>query len=340
MSGVSPVDAPLLSFCPGPFRQRFLPQQATRIFDTMQPPIPIVIGTRGSQLATTQTGMVRDALQQHWGDAVEVSLEIITTQGDIDRQSLSQIGGQGIFTRQIERSLLRGSIDLAVHSLKDLPTEMDDDLVLAAIPPREDVRDVLVTRDGGALEELPEGARIGTGSARRQAQLANQRPDLHFVDIRGNVGTRLRKVYDGDADAVVLAAAGLRRLGLHDRISHYLDPLTVLPAPGQGALGLQMRADATEKQTYVAILDDQATHASVTAERAFLASLGGGCRSPIGAWARPEDEGLRVDGIVLRPDGTDPCRATRTGATEDASLLGTQLGDDIKASGGAALLVD
>ncbi|MEE2830948.1 MAG: hydroxymethylbilane synthase [Candidatus Latescibacterota bacterium] len=306
----------------------------------MSPPVPIVIGTRGSQLATTQTEMVRAALEKRWGDAIDVRLEIISTRGDVDQQSLRLIGGQGIFTREIERAVLDGTVDLAVHSLKDLPTETDDDLMLAAIPPREDVRDVLVTRDGGGLEQLPEGARIGTGSARRQSQLAMQRPDLQFLDLRGNVDTRLRKVHDGAADAVVLAAAGLHRLGLQDRISQYLDPLTVLPSPGQGALGLQMRADAVEKQRFVAALDDAATHASVTAERSFLAALGGGCRAPIAAWARTADEVLLMDGVVLRTDGTDACRASRTGSLEDADRLGGELGDDIKAKGATAILAD
>ncbi len=306
----------------------------------MTPPVPIIIGTRGSTLATTQTGMIQAALELRWGCRVEVRLEIISTRGDVDRQSLSQIGGQGIFTREIEKALLEGRVDLAVHSLKDLPTEMDDGLLLAAIPPREDVRDVLVTRDGGGLEQLPDGARVGTGSARRQAQLAMQRPGLRFVDLRGNVDTRLRKVHDGEAEAVVLAAAGLHRLSLQDRISQYLDPLAILPAPGQGALGLQMRADATEKQAFVAALDDAETHASVTAERTFLASLGGGCRAPIAAWGRAHEDGLRVDGMVSRPDGTDPCRASRIGTFDQAARLGQELGDEVKAAGATTILAE
>ena len=332
------MGTPLLH-CPTP-GGKFPTSRATCIFPSMSSPVPIVIGTRGSQLATTQTEMVRAALEKRWGDAIDVRLEIISTRGDVDQQSLRLIGGQGIFTREIERTVLDGTVDLAVHSLKDLPTETDDDLMLAAIPPREDVRDVLVTRDGGGLEQLPEGARIGTGSARRQSQLAMQRPDLQFLDLRGNVDTRLRKVHDGAADAVVLAAAGLHRLGLQDRISQYLDPLTILPSPGQGALGLQMRADAVEKQRFVAALDDAATHASVTAERSFLAALGGGCRAPIAAWARTADEVLLMDGVVLRTDGTDACRASRTGSLEDADRLGGELGDDIKAKGATAILAD
>lgn len=303
-------------------------------------PVPIRIGTRGSQLATTQTGHVRDDLCQRWGDEVEVQLDIIRTRGDVDRTSLRQIGGQGIFTREIERALLDGEVDLAVHSLKDLPTEMDERLVLVAIPPRQDVRDVLVTANGGGLHDLPEGARVGTGSARRQSQLAAQRPDLRFVDLRGNVDTRLRKVADGEAEAVVLAAAGLRRLGLEEHIHHALDPLTILPAPGQGALALQMRADAGDKHPFVAALDDADTHAAVTAERAFLASLGGGCRAPIAAWARVEQGDLRIDGLVSRPDGTDVSRAARSGPPAEAGRLGRELGDDVRAAGAEAVLAD
>lgn len=303
-------------------------------------PTPIIIGTRGSQLATTQTGMVQASLQQRWSSAVDVQLQIISTRGDVDRQSLKLIGGQGIFTREIERALLEGAIDLAVHSLKDLPTETDGRLELVAIPAREDVRDVLVSQTGGDIDSLPQGARVGTGSARRQSQLAALRPDLRFVDLRGNVGTRLRKVHDGEADAVVLAAAGLHRLGLNDQISCYLDPMTMLPAPGQGALGLQMRTDADDKHDFVRALDDSWTHAAIVAERAFLASLGGGCRAPIAAWARQQGQLLIIDGIVLRPDGTDACRAQRSGAPADAAQLGSELGDDVKAAGAAAIVAD
>lgn len=303
--------------------------------------VSIIIGTRGSQLATTQTGMVQASIQQRWTDAVDVQLQIISTRGDVDRQSLKQIGGQGVFTREIERALLEGDVDLAVHSLKDLPTEMDEQLMLAAIPAREDVRDVLISQHGADLHQLPDGARIGTGSARRQSQLALQRPDLRFVDLRGNVDTRLRKVHDGEADAVILAAAGMHRLGLADQISSYLDPLTVmLPAPGQGALGLQMRADAVEKHNFVGVLDDSWTHAAITAERAFLASLGGGCRAPIAAWAREQQGILIIDGVVLRPNGTDACRAQRSGPPADAARLGAELGDDVKAAGADAIVAE
>ena len=300
----------------------------------------ILIGTRGSQLATTQSGMMRDQLAAHWGDAIDVRLEIISTKGDVNQQSLSQIGGQGVFTREIERALLDARVQLAVHSLKDLPTEMDPRLQLSAIPVREDTRDVLVTANGGGLEDLPDGARVGTGSTRRQAQLLALRPDLQFADLRGNVDTRLSKVTEGDLDAVVLAAAGLHRLGHGDKISAYLDSLLMLPAPGQGALGLQTLITDTDAHHHVQALDDAATHAGVTAERAFLASLGGGCRAPIAAWGRMNGAQLQLDGTVLSADGSQVCRAVVSGAPEEADDLGRRLGEQLKAEGAAALLAD
>ncbi|MCY3735021.1 MAG: hydroxymethylbilane synthase [Gemmatimonadaceae bacterium] len=298
---------------------------------------PLVIGTRGSPLATRQAGLVRDALAGRFGDELPTEIRVVRTQGDVDRRSLSQIGGQGVFTAELERALLDGRVDLAVHSLKDLPTTMDPRLRLAAVPEREDVRDVLVSRGGAGLDDLPAGASVATGSARRRAQLAAVRPDLAFVDLRGNVDTRLAKVAAGEVDAVVLAAAGLRRLGREAEISCHLDPLTVLPAPGQGALGLQMRAD-DGRVGLVAALSHPPTLAAVTAERAFLAGLGGGCGTPIGAWGRPEDGGLRVDGAVLSPDGRDSTRDSVRGPLEAAEPLGADLAGRVKAGGGQAIL--
>jgi hydroxymethylbilane synthase len=299
-----------------------------------------LIGTRGSQLATTQSGMVGDQLAAHWQNEIDPRLEIISTKGDVDTASLSQIGGQGVFTREIETALLDGRVQLAVHSLKDLPTDMDLRLQLSAIPVREDIRDVLVTADGGGLDQLPDRARIGTGSSRRQAQLLARRPDLQFVDLRGNVDTRLGKITAGELDAVVLAAAGLHRLGHEDRISCYLDPNQVLPAPGQGALGLQTLVSDAAADRLVSTLNDPASHTSVTAERAFLASLGGGCRAPIAAWARMEGDELRLDGAVLSLDGSTVCRGTLTGSSADAVRLGAQLGEQLMAEGALALMAD
>ena len=261
----------------------------------------LVIGTRGSRLATTQSGLVRDLLVElHGGNGLEVILETIRTSGDVNRASLSEIGGQGLFTAEIERALLDGRIDLAVHSLKDLPTQTHADLQLVATPERADVRDVLVTREavGGiqvnGIDDLPKGALLGTGSPRRIAQLASVRPDLLFADIRGNVDTRLARVKgserEGQLDGVVLAAAGLHRLSLQEEISVYLESEHVLPAPGQGALGLQMRrGDA--RLSLVESLNHPATWAGVEAERGLLKALGGGCRAPIAAWGRLEADG-------------------------------------------------
>ena len=297
---------------------------------------PLVIGTRGSPLAMRQAGLVRDALAARFGHELPARVQVVRTRGDVDRRSLSQIGGQGVFTAELGRALLDGRVDLAVHSLKDLPTAMEPRLRLAAVPEREDVRDVLVSR-GGGLEDLPRGAAVATGSARRRAQLSAARPDLTFVDLRGNVDTRLAKVAAGDVDAVVLAAAGLRRLGREAEISCFLDPLTVLPAPGQGALGLQMRA-GDGRAGLVAALSHPPTLAAVTAERAFLAGLGGGCGTPIAAWGRPEDGELRVDGAVLSRDGRDSTRDSVRGPLEAAERLGADLAERVKAGGGQAIL--
>ena len=298
---------------------------------------PLVIGTRGSPLAMRQAGLVRDALAERFADELPTRVQVVRTQGDVDRRSLSQIGGQGVFTAGLERALLDGRVDLAVHSLKDLPTGMEPRLRLAAVPAREDVRDVLVSRGGAGLEDLPPGASVATGSARRRAQLAAVRPDLTFVDLRGNVDTRLAKVAAGEVDAVALAAAGLRRLGREEEISCFLNPLTVLPAPGQAALGLQMRAD-DGRAALVAALSHPPTLAAVTAERAFLAGLGGGCGTPIAAWGRPENGELRVDGAVLSPDGRDATRDSARGPLEAAERLGADLAERVKAAGGRAIL--
>ncbi|MEE2657688.1 MAG: hydroxymethylbilane synthase [Candidatus Latescibacterota bacterium] len=300
--------------------------------------IQLTIGTRGSQLATTQSGVVKQQLDELHPQDLEVRIEVIRTTGDVDRQSLSVIGGQGIFTREIEHALLDKRVDLAVHSLKDLPTEVDKRLQLVAAPPREDVRDVLVSREDLTLCELPEGAAVATGSCRRQAQLKHLRPDLRFIDLRGNVDTRIRKVTEGEVDAVVLAAAGLHRLGRQLDISEYLDPLSVMPAPGQACLGLQMRRDDV-RHHFVRRLDCPDTAASVTAERAFLQALGGGCRAPIAAWARTDDEGeLRVDGVVLHPDTDEAVHDQMCSPLENAAELGCALAESLRRQGAAAIL--
>jgi hydroxymethylbilane synthase len=255
--------------------------------------------------------MVAGMLREHSPEC-EVEVEIIRTAGDVRTGPLRAFGGQGAFTKEIEGALLGRQVDLAVHSLKDLPTRGPDELALVATPPREDVRDALISRHGQVLAGLTAGARIGTGSLRRRAQLLALRPDLHLEEIRGNLDTRLAKVERGELEAVVLAAAGLHRLGWHTRISAYLDTAQVLPAVGQAALGLQMRADHPLREL-VCSLNDDATLAAVTSERALLRALGGGCQAPIAAWARVEDGYLRLAGLVGSPDGTRLLRAEASG---------------------------
>jgi hydroxymethylbilane synthase len=299
----------------------------------------IRLGTRGSQLARWQAEWVADRLRRI-GQAVE--LVEIATHGDLDRErSVEEIGTRGVFTKAIQRALLAGDIDLAVHSLKDLPTEAVDGLVLAAVPPRENPADVLVTNIAASLDELPHDARIGTGSLRRQAQLRHRRPDLRIEDIRGNVDTRLQKLDDGQFDAIVLAEAGLRRLRLTGRIQEVLPFDVMLPAVGQGALALECRSNDVAAQTKVAGLDDPATHSAVLAERALLARLRGGCMAPVGAWGRVEGDRLHLSAVVLNAEGTRRLEAhdvtERTDIT-NAEQLGRCVAEALLAQGAAELI--
>jgi len=297
-------------------------------------PQTLLIGSRGSKLALTQANMVRDLLQaRHPGLGVEI--EVIHTRGDLDQGVLRSFGG--VFTREIEHALLEGRVHLAVHSLKDLPVEVNPQLELVASPQREDVRDVLITRQGGGLESLSKGARLGTSSLRRRIQLQALRPDLEFAQIRGNLDTRIAKMERGEYEAIALAAAGLHRLGWQERISAYLDPGQVLPAVGQAALGLQMRV-GEERRPLVEALNHPPTLAAVRAERSLLRSLGGGCQAPIAAWGRTEDKGLRVEGLVGRADGSQMVRAEVRGDPADAEALGAQLADQLRRQGADALL--
>lgn len=294
----------------------------------------LLIGSRGSKLALTQANMVRDMLQaRHPGLRVEI--EVIHTRGDLDQGVLRSFGG--VFTREIEHALLERRIHLAVHSLKDLPVEVEPELALVASPEREDVRDVLISRQGGGLESLPQGARLGTSSLRRRIQLQALRPDLDFAEIRGNLDTRIAKVQRGEYEAIVLAAAGLHRLGWQERISAYLEPAQVLPAVGQAALGLQMRADE-ERRPLVEALNHPSTLAAVSAERSLLRSLGGGCQAPIAAWSRIVDGGLQVEGLVGKADGSQLVRGTVSGTPAEAEALGVQLADELRRQGADALL--
>lgn len=270
----------------------------------------IRLGTRASALARWQADWVAARLTEL---RVTVELVPITTTGDREQRGpIGALGGQGVFTKEIQRALLDDRIDLAVHSLKDLPTEPVEGLALAAVPQRETVRDALICRQTDSLAALPQGARIGSGSMRRQSQLLHHRPDLQLVDIRGNVDTRLAKLDEGQYDAIVLAEAGLKRLGLSDRITELIDSAIMLPAIGQGALGLETRVDDRATRAALAPLDHGDSHAAVLAERTMLAALHGGCLAPIAAWGRLEEGSLVLCGRVLSADGARQIEATET----------------------------
>ncbi|MEB7448321.1 hydroxymethylbilane synthase [Arthrobacter koreensis] len=308
---------------------------------------PVLIGTRGSALAVTQTTTVANTLADLGG--FDVDLVRVRTEGDVNRAALSQIGGTGVFVAALRESLLAGDCDVAVHSLKDLPTAEADGLIIGAIPSRVDVRDALCARDSLTLAELPAGSKVGTGSPRRAAQLRAARPDLEIIDIRGNVDTRLGRVAGlvegapGDLDAVVLAAAGLSRLGRLDMVSEFLDPSVMLPAPGQGALAVECRtADAAEGplSRALAAYDDSASRMAVTAERSLLQRLEAGCTAPIGALARVTDQGLALEAVVCSDDGTQVLRrySSTSQADEDgARALGIRMAEELLAAGAADL---
>lgn len=298
----------------------------------------ILVGTRGSRLALAQTTAVVESLRMLHPD-VRFQIQEVHTQGDADRATpLTAIGGQGVFVKELEAALQRGEVDLAVHSLKDVPTALGDGLVIAAVPARADVRDAVVTHDGRPLREQPAGARIGTGSRRRAVQLRELRPDLRPVEIRGNVDTRIRKTEEGQVDAVLLAVAGLSRLGWLDRSSEILPVEAMLPAVGQGALALEARADDAALMALVRPLEDPAARLAVEAERAFLRRLGGGCTLPVGAYGEVDGELLRIRGLLADDDGNRVLRAEASGAANDAVLLGVRLAEELLARGGEALL--
>jgi hydroxymethylbilane synthase len=289
------------------------------------------IGTRGSALARTQTDTVATAL----GTPVEIVP--IVTEGDRSAAAVTQLGGTGVFVSALRSALLDGSIDVAVHSYKDLPTAPTDGNVIAAVPTREDPRDALVARAGLTLGELPAGSRVGTGSPRRAAQLRALGLGLDIVALRGNVDTRLRRVADGELDAVVLALAGLRRLGRADEVSEILDPIQVLPAPAQGALAVECRAADSATIDVLALLEAPDSRAAVTAERALLAALEAGCSAPVGALAEiaEGDDGPEVflRGSVTALDGSDAVRLSATGSTTDADGVGRRLAAELLAEG-------
>lgn len=296
----------------------------------------IRIGTRGSKLAQWQANWVADQLRHH-GAAVE--LIEITTSGDIQQTGpIAAVGLQGVFTKEVQAAVLAGEADIAVHSLKDLPTEQVAGLVLGAVPERENVADALISNQASSLAVLQPGARVGTGSLRRQSQLKHLRPDLEVLGIRGNVDTRLRKLDDGDYDAILLAAAGLRRLGWADRIAQLLEPPLMLPAVGQGALGLECREDDQAVLELLGQLDHHETHRATVAERAMLALLHGGCSVPVGGWGRIENGKLALDGLVANLDGTQVLKATATGELSEAEQIGQQVAEQLLSQGAAEII--
>jgi hydroxymethylbilane synthase len=299
---------------------------------------PLRLGTRGSPLALWQANHVADRLRPI-ADPRPVELVLIETHGDRDQSTaLAAMGGFGVFTRAIQQALLDGRADVAVHSLKDLPTIPTDGLALAAVPPRGPAGDAFVSHRHRRFDDLPKGATVGTSSLRRRAQVLNRRSDLNLIDLRGNVGTRLRKLRDQDLDAIILAEAGLVRLGLRHEITELLDPGWILPAVGQGAIGLECREADADTRHLVEGVNDPATWQRVTAERAMLYALGGGCLVPIGATSKVEDGLLTLRGTVLSPDGSRRVVATHRGPADAPLALGQELAAVLLAEGAGELL--
>ncbi|MEU5876851.1 hydroxymethylbilane synthase [Spirillospora sp. NPDC047279] len=304
------------------------------------------LGTRKSLMAMTQSQLVADALSERTGHAVE--LVGVTTEGDVSKALLAQIGGTGVFVNGLRDKLLAGEVDFAVHSLKDLPTGPADGIALAATPRRDDPRDALCSaslatprhpRGGPAkLADLPAGARVGTGSPRRVAQLRALRPDLEVVPIRGNADTRLRKVTDGELDAVVLAYAGLTRIGRLEAVAEVFEPDQMLPAPGQGSLALECRADREDLRAILGTVDDRSTRAAVTAERTVLAVLEAGCSAPVGAYASEEEQKLHLTAAVVAHDGSSQVRLSASGHRDEAEELGRDLAARLLGQGADQLM--
>lgn len=291
---------------------------------------PLRLGTRKSPMAMAQSAQVAELVTARTGRAVE--LVGVTTFGDVSRAELAQIGGTGVFVSALRERLLGGEIDFAVHSLKDLPAVQPPELVLAAIPARDDPRDALAARGGAKLADLPPAATIGTGSPRRAAQLLLLRPDLRPVPIRGNAGTRLGRIGSGEVDAVVLAYAGLARLGRLDVVSQVFEPEEMMPAPGQGALAVECLASRPDLAALLGAVDDLASRAATDAERGLLAALQAGCSAPIGAYAAGTDD-LRLDAIVAAADGGEALRASAAGPAREAGRIGREVAADLLSRG-------
>ena len=298
----------------------------------------IIIGTRGSELALWQSRWVKSALERaHRG--LQVELKIIHTTGDkILDTALSKIGDKGLFTKEIEQQLLAGNVDLAVHSLKDLPTKLPEGLAIGAITSREDPADVIVSKDNVSLEQLGEGAAVLTGSLRRRAQLLHRRRDLQVREVRGNIPTRLRKLDESDSDAIIMAGAGLKRLGFESRIAERLDPNDFVPACGQGALGLEVREEDERVAKLVVALNDSASATATTAERALLGELEGGCQVPIGAYAELKEGRLLLNAMIGELDGSRVLTVQVEGVAEQAMELGREAARQLRAKGGGEIL--
>ncbi|MEK7336140.1 MAG: hydroxymethylbilane synthase [Nitrospirota bacterium] len=298
----------------------------------------MVLGTRASKLALQQSEWFQAQVQAVAPD-ITVTLTRIQTSGDkIVDVPLAKIGGKGLFVKEIEEALLSGEIDFAVHSMKDVPTQLPDGLEILCVPPREDSRDALISRTGCRFQELPVGARVGSSSLRRQSQFLHARPDLRIEMLRGNLDTRLKKLKDGQFDAIILAAAGLRRLGWTEEITEYLDPQLCLPAIGQGALGIEGRSNDQFVRSILSRLTHPPTQVAVTAERALLHRLEGGCQVPIAAYATLTNDQVRLEGLVASVDGKTVIRDAVQGTRAEAQALGTRLAERLLARGADKIL--
>jgi hydroxymethylbilane synthase len=297
---------------------------------------PLRIGTRGSALALAQAHELRARLMRaHAAPEAAFAVVAIRTTGDrVQDRPLAELGGKGLFTKEIEEALIAGAIDVAVHSMKDMPTVLPDGLEITALLPREDVRDAFVSRRHAGIDALPRGAVVGSSSLRRRAQLLHRRPDLTLVEFRGNVQTRLRKLEDGVAEATFLAVAGLRRLGMPEVARAPIGPDEMLPAVAQGAIGIEARTGDEAVAALLAPLHDVPTGIALAAERAFLAGLDGSCRTPIGGLAVLDDGGLRLRGEIIRPDGSERIATERRGAMADAAAMGRDAADELRGRAG------
>jgi len=298
----------------------------------------ITIGTRGSKLALWQANHIADCIRAQYPDVDVELLHIVTTGDKILDVPLARIGGKGLFTKELETAMLNGQIDLAVHSLKDMPTELPEGLLLAAITERVDAGDAFISPNYGTVDNLPQGARVGTSSLRRKAQLLKYRPDLKIGDLRGNLDTRLKKLENGEFDGIILAVAGLKRLGWQEKITQVLPQDICLPAVGQGALAIEARSDDAEVLKMLAFLNHQETRWAVEAERMYLAEVEGGCQIPIGVFGRIEQEVLTLEAAILSVDGARQIRQTISGSPQDGKKLGRDLAQRMLGEGGREIL--